>query len=68
MFDLLRQVAEAWRRAAASRELRALSDRDLADIGLRRSELDALARPPRAPAPPRRAARPVARPELVPCG
>jgi uncharacterized protein YjiS (DUF1127 family) len=48
MFDLMRQVADAlldaWRTRAALRELGLLSDRQLADLGLRREQLATLTR------------------------
>ena len=38
---LLRRIAEWWRRAAGRRDLMTLTDRDLHDIGIGRSEAEA---------------------------
>lgn len=72
MFHFARQafsgLVDEWRREADFRELNALSDHLLTDIGLRRDQLPAL----RLEAPPARAPEPVVatayRPELMPCG
>ncbi len=73
MFDFARQaftgLVDEWRREADFRELNALNDHLLADIGLRRDELPALRlaapQPARAPEP---AVATAYRPELLPCG
>lgn len=73
MFDFARQafsgLVDDWRRETEFRELNALSDHLLADIGLRRDQLPALRlaapQPDRGPEP---AAAVAYRPELLPCG
>jgi uncharacterized protein YjiS (DUF1127 family) len=73
MFHFARQafsgLVEEWRREADFRELNALSDHLLTDIGLRRDQLPALRleapQPARAPEP---AVAAAFRPELMPCG
>jgi uncharacterized protein YjiS (DUF1127 family) len=61
-------LVDEWRREADYRELDALSDHLLADIGLRRDQLPALRLT--APKPPTRGPEPAAayRPELLTCG
>lgn len=64
-------LVDDWRREADFRELSALSDHLLADIGLRRDQLPALrlSAPKLTPArAPERAVAAGYRPELLPCG
>ncbi|HSA89762.1 MAG TPA: DUF1127 domain-containing protein [Burkholderiales bacterium] len=44
MISLLKRLLAAWAAARSRTELRALSDRALKDIGLRREEIDSLFR------------------------
>ena len=44
MLRALSRVYEAWKAARARRELRALSDRTLKDIGLSRAQIETLYR------------------------
>ena len=44
MISLLKRLFAAWAAARSRRELHALSDRTLKDIGLSRAEVDALFR------------------------
>jgi uncharacterized protein YjiS (DUF1127 family) len=44
MISLLKRLLAAWDAAQARRELHALSDRTLKDIGLSRGQIDALYR------------------------
>lgn len=75
MFNFARQAFDGlvneWRREADFRELNALSDHLLTDIGVRRDQLPALRLTASQPAP-ARAPEPTAaagyRPELLPCG
>jgi uncharacterized protein YjiS (DUF1127 family) len=74
MFQFARQAftgfVDEWRREADFRELSALSDHLLTDIGLRRDQLPALRlEAPQAPArTPEPAAAAAYRPELMHCG
>lgn len=75
MFQFARQAftgfVDEWRREADFRELNALSDHLLADIGLRRDQLPALRLETQQPAPayaPEPAVAAAYRPELLPCG
>ena len=73
MFDFARQaingLVEEWRREADFRELSALNDHLLADIGLRRDQLPILRlKAPVAADGPIATEAPVYRPELVHCG
>ena len=75
MFHFARQAFSGlvgeWRREADFRELSALSDHLLTDIGLRRDQLPALRLAAPQPAPAHAPEPTVAaayRPELMPCG
>jgi uncharacterized protein YjiS (DUF1127 family) len=73
MFDFARQaingLVEEWRREADFRELSALNDHLLADIGLRRDQLPILRlKAPLVADAAEATLAPVYRPELVHCG
>jgi len=75
MMDFARRalsgLADEWRREADFRELSALNDHLLADIGLRRDQLPALRLAAAKPSPasePEPAVAAAYRPELLTCG